>query len=404
MKTLVLAPQMFFIERGTPIAVKLLSQVLGKRSRGEISLLTYCGGKDIKLDGVEHVRAGAPAGLREVGPGISAAKLVNDAFFFVALLMCLWRNRKNQFRLVHAVEESVFFAWLVKKLFNIPYVYDMDSCMSDQLVEKWIILKPVRVIFRFFEKVAVRNASAVVAVCDSLAETAKEFEAQEVQILRDIPLEGKELPERPISLRQELGLTEQHKIILYVGNLEAYQGIDLMVEGFAPIAKDFPDARLVIVGGSSQHQEIYRRKALEFDTSEQIIIAGKRPVDLLSHYLSQADILASPRTKGTNTPMKIYSYLHSGIPVIATKLVTHTQVMTEDFSKLVDPSPEAFAQGLAELLQNPEQAAKLGKAAKEYSAKNYTFEVFSRDLNKLYDLLELQTKNSGKSAQYQLSS
>ena len=46
---------------------------------------------------------------------------------------------------------------------------------------------------------------------------------------------------------------------------------------------------------------------------------------------------------GTNTPLKIYSYLRSGKPIVATNLLTHTQVLTPDIAKLVEPKPGPFA-------------------------------------------------------------
>ena len=45
--------------------------------------------------------------------------------------------------------------------------------------------------------------------------------------------------------------------------------------------------------------------------------------------LLAADVLVSPRLKGLNTPMKIYSYLDSGSAVLATRLRTHTQVLDD---------------------------------------------------------------------------
>lgn len=69
---------------------------------------------------------------------------------------------------------------------------------------------------------------------------------------------------------------------------------------------------------------------------------GAQPVALLSAvYLAQADILVSPRSKGSNTPMKLYSYLASGKPILATNLWTHTQVLTAASAVLTEPRPRA---------------------------------------------------------------
>ena len=57
------------------------------------------------------------------------------------------------------------------------------------------------------------------------------------------------------------------------------------------------------------------------------IFAGERPADEIPAYLLAADVLVSPRSRGTNTPLKIYQYLRSGKPIVATRLLTHTQVL-----------------------------------------------------------------------------
>ena len=54
-------------------------------------------------------------------------------------------------------------------------------------------------------------------------------------------------------------------------------------------------------------------------------------------------MLTSPRSKGTNTPLKIYQYLRSGKPIVATRLLTHTQVLDDDTAMLTAPDPQAFA-------------------------------------------------------------
>ena len=57
------------------------------------------------------------------------------------------------------------------------------------------------------------------------------------------------------------------------------------------------------------------------------IFAGERPASEIPAYLLAADVLVSPRSRGTNTPLKIYQYLRSGKPIVATRLLTHTQVL-----------------------------------------------------------------------------
>ena len=60
------------------------------------------------------------------------------------------------------------------------------------------------------------------------------------------------------------------------------------------------------------------------------IFTGYQPAREMPAFVAASDILASPRIAGTNTPLKIYSYLRSGKPIVATDLLTHTQVLDRE--------------------------------------------------------------------------
>jgi glycosyltransferase involved in cell wall biosynthesis len=112
---------------------------------------------------------------------------------------------------------------------------------------------------------------------------------------------------------------------------------------------------------------------------------GPKPVSLLGNYLRQADVVVSPRMRGMNTPMKLYSYLDSGVPVLATRLLTHTQVLDDTVAMLVDPVPEAMAAGLVALFSNPALRAELGTRGRELARREFTPEIVGARLRNFYN-------------------
>ncbi len=70
-------------------------------------------------------------------------------------------------------------------------------------------------------------------------------------------------------------------------------------------------------------------------------LIGTVPSPLVPACLMAADVLVSPRERGRNTPLKIFSYLRSGRPIVATDIASHTQVLDEWSSVLVPPSARA---------------------------------------------------------------
>lgn len=188
-------------------------------------------------------------------------------------------------------------------------------------------------------------------------------------------------------LRDQL-IDQGDLIVMYVGNLEAYQGIDLLLQSFSLAVKQSIKAELFIIGGEQADIARYQDLAQELGIQKNVHLLGPRPVKSLSYYLNQADILVSPRIKGKNTPMKIYSYLGSGKAVVATNLETHTQVLDNSLAMLVEPNPNSFAKGLLELCNNTHLRQALGDAGKQLIQENFSLDAFTKRANNLLDWVQ----------------
>ncbi len=387
-KLLFLAPHPFYQDRGTPIAVRLALTVLAKRGGDIIDVLTYPEGEKIEIRGVKIHRISTPSWLYGIRPGISLKKVLCDLVFLFKTLRMVHSTKSNPYHIIHAVEESVFIACLIKAIYKIPFVYDMDSSLAMQLTEKWTLLKPFQPFFDWFEKFAISQSCAVVPVCDSLAAIAVKHGSKNTQTLYDISLLDKSNSSGAVeNIRSTLNIPINAQVVLYIGNLESYQGIDLLIESFAGIANDTPAAHLVIIGGSANHIAHYRSRVDALELNTRVHLAGPRPVQGLNDYLSQATLLVSPRILGNNTPMKIYSYLHSMIPVLATDLPTHTQVLDASIAALASPTPTSFGAEMRSLLTDSDRRLRLAAQAFKRAEELYTFPVFERKLNDLYDSL-----------------
>jgi glycosyltransferase involved in cell wall biosynthesis len=223
----------------------------------------------------------------------------------------------------------------------------------------------------------------VIAVCNSLEEIARRYDPRKkVLRLEDISLlaEGAESAE---NIRESLKL--EGPVVMYIGNLERYQGVDLLLESARMAAAEILGLELVIVGGSVADIDHYRSKAAKLGIGDRTHFLGPRPITQLNALLGQADLLVSPRISGGNTPMKIYSYLASGRPLLATRLDTHTQVLDDGVAELVAPEPAAMARGMIRLLQNREYAAALGRRGRERADAEYSYSRYESKLVRFYD-------------------
>jgi glycosyltransferase involved in cell wall biosynthesis len=383
MRILFLAPHPFFSERGTPIAERNLLTVLSEEGH-TVDVLTYAEGDDVALPGVRVHRIAAVPGSSDVRPGLSSRKLGCDAAMLGALFT---RFRRESFDLVHAVEEAVFLALALRRLRGLPYVYDMDSRLSRQVVDAVPAARVLLGGMRYAEEIAVGESLAVLAVCRTLELEARDLAPGAfVARLEDASLlaesdGGSEVD----SLRS---LTGGGTIALYVGNLEPVQGIDLLLDGFAAARRARSDLRLVVIGGRQDDIARYEARCRELGMGNSVHFAGPRPVDHLGAYLAQADILVSPRLRGTNTPMKVFSYLDSGRAVLATRLPTHTQVIDDSVAWLVEPDPVALAAGLVRLASDAALRERLGSAAHALVEREFSRKAYRRRVREFYREVE----------------
>ncbi len=383
MRILLLAPHPFFQERGTPIAVGMLATALAQRG-DVVDILTYHEGEDRAFaDNVTIHRIPPPRFVHGIRPGFSIKKLICDAAMYPKAAAMV---ASNTYDCIHAVEESVFMAQAIGKRHAIPYIFDMDSSMPQQIVDKISLAKPLLPLMRKIEAAAIHHAAAVVPMCDALADTARSLGARHVEVLHDVSLLPENYQPNPKQgFRKALNLNGP--TLLYLGNLESYQGIDLLLSSFALAANSAPEAHLVIAGGRIDDIQTYTTKAATLGIPKKIHFLGPRPISHMADLFHDADILVSPRTQGNNTPMKIYSYLDAERAILATNLPTHTQVLTPHVAALASPTKEAMADGMLKLLQDDTLRATLGQQAKQLARECYSIPAFQNTVNRLYTFM-----------------
>lgn len=379
MKILLIAPHPFYQDRGTPIAVDMLLRVLSAEGH-RVDVCTFPEGETRTYPGVRIHRARPWGRVADVTPGFSLKKLYTDMFLLgLAARLC----RANDYDVVHAIEEAGFIGLFLKARYGVPYVYDMDSVLSDQLIESRPWLSPLRRLFEALENRVVSGACVLAPMCQALVDRVDGHRRSDVVVLKDVSL----IQEAATEAGDGEDLRSEYDIggpmAMYIGNLEPYQGIDLMMEAFAH-ALQAVDATLVVIGGKPAHIRRYRDQAQKLGIGDRVRLIGPRPVARLAEYLRQADVLVSPRTRGNNTPMKIYSYLHSGVALLATDLPTHTQVLDNDIAELAAPEAEPFGRSLAELLRNDSLRTEKSRRAAEYARREHSFESFRKSVQDLY--------------------
>ncbi|MGI9284753.1 MAG: glycosyltransferase family 4 protein [Pseudomonadales bacterium] len=356
------------------------------RAGYNIDLLTFNEGDGRNHPNLTIYRVGNLLKFSNIRPGFSARKLVLDVVMFFHMVRLLAGKR---YRVIHAVEESAFIAMVLGFVFRTPFIYDMDSSLATQMIDKYPSLSTIEKPLRWIESLPIRRACAVIPVCDALKNLALRYRSDDLYLLKDISLLDKScsLGSTPaVDNLREIG-DPSSDILLYIGNMEPYQGIDLLLESFALAVDGKADLKLIVIGGANDDVNKYKNLANNLGIAEKAYFLGPRPLEFLNAYCLQAKLLVSPRVYGENTPMKIYSYLDSGIPVLATRLPTHTEVMNDGNSFLAEPNSEAFAGAIVEVFADYDAALSRANVAAALIAQEHSKTAFSKRAMSIYKSL-----------------
>ncbi len=385
MKILMLAPEPFFEPRGTPISVYFRIWALGRLGHS-VSLVTYPLGRDMPLANLKIIRAPNPLMIRRVKIGPSLAKFPLD---LMLLFRAAFELAKGNYDLIFSHEEAGFLAGCLAKIWPLPHVYDMHSSLPQQLRNfEFSRSRALISAFDKMERFVLRNAQAVIVICRDLKDKVASlgFGQKAVLLENFIDFPSEDFSAQDIEkIRTELAPGGE-RIVMYAGNFEPYQGIPLLLEAALRVEGG---AVFVLIGGTGPALAEMKKKAANLGISSRTVFVDKIPPSRVPLYVSAADVLVSPRLSGTNTPLKIYSFLKSGKPIVATNLWTHTQVLDSRHAILVDPDPRSLAEGIRFALFNPEAESR-ARAARKRAERDYTE---ARYLEKMAQVLNLAQRS-----------
>jgi glycosyltransferase involved in cell wall biosynthesis len=381
-RILIVAPQPMYEDRGTPIAILNVLRALSQLDY-QVDLITYPVGRPIEIPGVRVIRSRNPFGIRHVSVGFSLRKLLLD----LTLIPTMWRQLSRQrYACMHAVEEAAFPAAILGPWYQTPVIYDMQSSLPEQMVSHRGFRN--RLAQRFLqacEAWLLRRVALVVSSAGLLrrvADVAPGTPASEWHFPTEASTPNPGATDR---LRRELGITPSAPVVLYAGTFEPYQGLPLLLDAVQVVRDTVPAAVFVLVGGSGESAEMIEREVLRRKLKGGVRLLGRKPREQMPDYLAMADVLVSPRSYGDNLPLKVFDYLASGRPIVATDMPAHRSVLDDTRAVLTEPSAAALARGISGLLTRPEDSARLAAAGRAYAVRHLGWRRFVEAVDTVYE-------------------
>ena len=189
-------------------------------------------------------------------------------------------------------------------------------------------------------------------------------------------------------------------ILLYVGTLAEWQGLETLLHALPLIRERFP-ARLRLLGpGRSRHRKALRKLARKLGVEEALELAEPVPHNQVPEVLQSAAVCVAPLALNDRNvvqgccPLKVLEYMAASRPIVAANLPVVRELVREDVDGLLffPGDPADLARQVCALLDDPQKAAHLGRKAAQRVHDRFTWHNAVKKLLVMYQKLEMQAK------------
>ncbi|MCL6087370.1 MAG: glycosyltransferase family 4 protein [Actinobacteria bacterium] len=392
LKILMIAPTPFFADRGCH--VKILEELKSLTKRGiKVVLVTYHIGRDIA--GFEIERMINIPWYKKLDAGPSFHKYYLDILLCFKALGAAVRLKPD---IIHAhLHEGVFVGRFVQFFIRKPLVADYQGSMTGEMLDHGFVKKE-SLSFKFnrwLENMV--NKWPQIIIFSSIQ--AKDY------FIKNFPVN----PQKVVSfvegtntddfhpgyntadIRAKLNLPEDRKIVIYLGVLSKYQGIDLLIRSVPEVIKRYKNVHFLIVGFPDI--EYYSNMAEEFGVNKYITFTGKIPHEDAPKYLNLGDIGVSLKLSKTEANGKLFGYMAVGLPCIAFDTDTNREIMGETGIYAEYGNTDSFIEKLVYLLENENIAKTIGQLSRQRVLEKFTWDnTFSNFIPIYYDLISRNEK------------
>ncbi len=351
--------------------------------------------KTRECPGISRAIPGSSVCLRSPGfikiPGLSRLSVAFTQYFEIQKTL---REKDIDVIVLYSAPTNGLQVLYLAKRFDIPVVFRSIDILSELV--RYPALRPTT---RLLENIVYSKVDEILAITPNHARYVISMGAPESRVrLLLLPIDMKIFhPSQENSgLRQKWGLSAKDTIIVFIGTLFEFSGLDLFIRQFPQIAQQIPEAKLLIVGDGPQRFKLKQISA-ELGLEQKIIMTGLQPYSTMPSYISLASVCINPfnNTEATRDifPGKIIQYLACGKATVATPLLGITALLPRGSNAIVyaDNVPE-MAKEVINLLKSPEQRRQLEQAGLNYVKQAHDQQTIARQLEK--ELLDIISKKA----------
>lgn len=384
MRVLMVAPTPFFADRGCH--VRIYEEVRALQRLGvQVTVATYPAGRD--PDGFDVRRTVRVPGVERLELGPSWLRFVLDPLLALTALRVARHERPD---LVHAhLHEGIAVGAVLRARLGLPLVADLQGSLTGELVDHGFI--PARglraFLVRRLERALIRRPDLLLVSSEAGRQllTAQGARPERIVPLPDgVDVEAFHPWHDASALRRRLGL-EGKRVIVFLGVLTPYQGVDDLLQAMRTVVRTVPEAHLLLMGYPNVERYRARVRALGLDA--HVTVTGRIDYREAPRWLCLGQVAVSPKLSATEANGKLLNYMAAGLPVVVYDSLVARELLGEEGRYVPPGDVDGLARALGELLLDEPHGQRLGKALRTRAERVFAWPVLARRLLDVYTAL-----------------
>jgi len=379
-----LSPTPYFADRGCHVRIYEEARTL--RNLGhDVRIVTYHLGRD--MAGIPTYRIPSVPWYGKLSAGPSWHKPYLDLLLFFKAVKVARSFRPD---ILHAhLHEGAFLGIFLKKFLKIPLLFDCQGSLTTELTDHGFVGRG-SLLFRIFsalERFINRNADFIITSSGQSAVELREkwrIEAAKACCLMDGVNCEEFKPYPHEEARRALNLPPDKPLAVFLGVLNRYQGVDILLEVIRIIKeKDLP-LHFLIMGFP---EEKYRRIAAEMGLADRITFTGRINYAKAAIYLSAGDIALSPKISLAEANGKLFNYMACGLPTMAFDTPINREILGDTGVYAKYPDARDFADKLEALILDRRKCRELGDMGRKKAELEHSWQARGAELERIYRAL-----------------
>jgi len=388
---LMIAPTSFFADYGCHIRIWQEAQALQKLGH-RVVISTYHNGDD--MPGLEIHRSWDVPWIRRAMVGSSRHKIYLDVALSYRALEVGLRIRPT---IIHAhLHEGALIGAVLKRIVRAPLIFDFQGSMTSEMIDHRFLsgkdsrlYRPLRRLEYWINK----QADALITSSDNAAQLlGGEFAFPEERLYTVV--DGINIERfRPITptpewqaeqqrLRVEMGIPAGRKVVVYLGVLAPYQGIDVLMQAAQKIVPAMPNVHFLIMGYPGV--DSYGKLAESLGIAGHVSLPGRIMYKDTHAYLALGNVAVAPKMSETEGSGKIPQYMAMGLPVVTFDTPVSREYLGDLGIYAQFGSASDLAAKLQQGLEQQEWSRRLGQLGRERAVRELSSDRAGPEIEAIY--------------------